>query len=145
MPALPLSSRHHFIQVRAITLSLSGQAGWLLLAATVISVAYELWRATARAGLSAHDSKAKWVQGLPIYVVATVVSALLIIGWEWAPLAGMVVAGGSFLTSVFWYGPTVLCRRDPELIDWIEDRVFTALVGIVFILTLYELLGVDLR
>lgn len=122
-------------------LSLIVQAGWLLLAAVLISAGYELWRAIARAGVSVHDSMAKWVQGLPIYLVATVVSALLIIGWQWGPLAGVIVAGGSCLASIFWYGPTVLPTRDPGLIDWVEDRLFTILVGVVFVLLVYELLG----
>lgn len=121
--------------------SLAGHAGWLLLVAALISVLYELWRATARAGVSPNDSMAKWIQGLPVYVVAIVVSVLLIAGWEWASLAGLVVAGGSCLASIFWYGPTVLIERQPGLIDWVEDRLFTMLVAIVFVLLVYEVAG----
>jgi phosphatidylserine synthase len=124
-----------------LELSLTSQAGWLLLIAAVISVTYELWRATARAGVSPNDTMKGWIQGLPIYAVALAVSVLLIIGWEWAPLAGLVVAGASVLASIFWYGPTVLPTRQPRLVDWVEDRVFTILVGVVFALLAYEVLG----
>jgi hypothetical protein len=79
--------------------------------AAVISVVYELWRATARDGVSPNDSMSGWLQGLPIYIVAVVVSVLLIIGWEWAPVAGLIISGGSCLASIVWYGPTILPPR----------------------------------
>jgi phosphatidylserine synthase len=125
-------------------LALANQAGWLLLAAALISVLYELWRAMARAGVSPNDSMSSWLQGLPIYVIAVAVAMLLIVGWEWAPVAGFAVAGLSCLASIFWYGPTVLPTRQPQLIDWVEDRVFTMLVAIVFALLAYDLLGFSL-
>jgi hypothetical protein len=56
-------------------------------------------------------------------------------------LGGLVVAGASVLASIFWYGPTVLPTRQPRLVDWVEDRVFTILVGVVFALLAYEVLG----
>jgi phosphatidylserine synthase len=126
-------------------LTLASQAGWLLLVAAIISVTYELWRATAHAGVSSNDSMSGWLQGLPIYVVAVAVSVLLIVGWEWAPIAGLVVSGASCLASIFWYGPTILPPRQPGLVDWIEDRVFTMLVAIVFVLLVYDVLGATLR
>jgi hypothetical protein len=38
----------------------------------------------------------------------------------------------------------LLPTRQPQLIDWVEDRVFTMLVAIVFVLLAYDLLGFSL-
>jgi phosphatidylserine synthase len=119
-------------------------AAWLLLAATVISVVYELWRATARAGVGPNDSMADWLKGLPLYAGALVVVLLLLAGWELAPVLGLAYGVLASLASILWYGPTILCGRRPGIIDWVEDRVFTMLVAIVAVLLAFDLLGVSL-
>jgi phosphatidylserine synthase len=83
---------------------LKDQAAWALLIAFVLSSVYELYRATAKAGTSQHDS----MQGLAknniaFYVVAAVVIAFLFVGFEWASWVGL-----GFLTRVD-------CSLDPVL------------------------------
>jgi hypothetical protein len=116
-------------------------AGWLPLAATLLSVGYELWRAVARTGIGRNDTMRDWVMALPLYAGAVVVSILLIGGWELAPLAGIAYG---LLASIFYYGPRVLLARRPGMVDWVEDRVFTMLVAIVAVLLAFDLLGVTL-
>lgn len=125
-------------------LTLASQAGWLLIAAAVLSAVYELWRAIARTGVMKYDSIRAWLLSMTVVVVEVVVAVLLLAGWEWAPHAGLVLATGLFLASVFYYGPKVLFERRPGLVDHFEDRVFTALVAIVAVLLGYQLLGVTL-
>ena len=51
-------------------------APWMLLITVALSFIYELYRATIKAGVSRHDSLRTFVsQGLPLYVVATIVIA----------------------------------------------------------------------
>lgn len=126
-------------------LTIAGQAGLLLLAAAVLSAAYELWRAVARTGVMRYDSLRAWFLSMTVVVVEVVVAALLLAGWAWAPLAGLILATGLFLISVFYYGPSVLFERRPGLVDHFEDRVFTALVAVVAVLLGYQLLGVTLK
>jgi len=92
----------------------------------VLSAVYELWRAVARTGVTKYDSIRAWLQSMTVVVVEVAVAVLLVAGWEWAPPAGLVLAGGLFLVSVFYYGPTVLFERRPGLVDHFEDRVYTA-------------------
>jgi hypothetical protein len=125
-------------------LTITSQAGWLLLGAAVLSAVYELWRAVARTGVMRYDSIAAWLQSLMVVAVEVVVALLLLAGWEWAPHAGLILAGGLFLVSVFYYGPKVLFERKPGLVDHFEDRVYTALVAIVAVLLGYQLLGATL-
>lgn len=125
-------------------LTLASQAGWLLLGAAVLSAVYELWRAVARTGVMKYDSIRAWLLSMTVVVLEVVVAVLLLAGWDWAPHAGLVLAGGLLLVSVFYYGPKVLFERRPELVDHFEDRVYTALVAIVAVLLAYQLLGVTL-
>jgi hypothetical protein len=125
-------------------LSLTIVGAWLLLAATLISVTYELWRATARRDVSVNDNMKGWLQSLPLYGGAVVVVVLLFAGWDFAPILGFAYGLLAVAASMFWYGPTVMLHRRPELIDWIEDRAFTILVGIVAVLFACELIGVSL-
>jgi hypothetical protein len=119
-------------------------AGWLLLAATLLSVGYELWRAVARTGIGPNDTMRDWVMALPLYAGAVVVSILLVAGWELAPLAGIAYGLLASLASIFYYGPRVLLARRPGMVDWVEDRVFTMLVALVAVLLAFDLLGVTL-
>jgi hypothetical protein len=125
-------------------LSLTIVGAWLLLTATLISVTYELWRATARRDVSVNDNMKTWLQSLPLYGGAIVVVVLLLAGWEFAPILGFAYGLLAVAASMFWYGPTVMVPRKPELIDWIEDRTFTILVGLVAFLFAVDLAGVSL-
>jgi hypothetical protein len=127
-----------------MTLPLSVLAGWLLLAATIISVTYELWRAVARTNVGPSDTMRAWISGLPLYAGALAASLLLLLGWEFAPLLGLAFGLLASGMSIFWYGPSVLCQRRPGALDWFEDRVFTMLVGIVALLLTFELAGITL-
>ena len=104
-------------------------AAWTLTAAFLISCAYELYRATAKAGVSDHDSMAAFVrEGLPVYVVAGFVIGLMFWGPAWAAWLGLVLAILGILVSVFYYNPRIMTVRKPELLDWVEDLVFTGLL-----------------
>jgi hypothetical protein len=125
--------------------TLESHAAWVLAVAFAISLAYELWRSTARAGTSRHDSMRVFVtQGIVIYVVAAVVVGLLLAGVAGAAWIGLVVAVGGILVSVFYYNPVVMPERQPELIDWVEDLVFTGLLFVAAALLTYEVLGKSL-
>ena len=126
-------------------LTLASQGGWLLLGAAVLSAVYELWRAVARTGVMKYDSIRAWLLSMTAVALEVVVAVLLLVEWESAPHAGLVLAGGLFLLSVFYYGPKVLFERRPGLVDHFEDRVYTALVAIVAVLLGYRLLGVTLK
>ena len=57
-------------------------AAWVLLVTFVLSLAYELYRATIKAGTSRHDSMRAFVQTLPLYVVAATVVATALLLYE---------------------------------------------------------------
>ncbi len=125
--------------------TLESHAAWVLLAAFAISLAYELWRSTAKAGTSRHDSMRVFItQGIVIYVVGAVVVGLLLAGVAGAAWIGLVTAVGGILVSVFYYNPVVMPERQPELIDWVEDLVFTGLLFVAAALLAYEVLGKSL-
>lgn len=72
---------------------LIAHAAWTLAAAHTIAFAYELWRATAKAGTSRHDSMKVFVQqGLVTYAVAAGVIAALFAGFAWAAWLGLAFA-----------------------------------------------------
>jgi len=103
-------------------------AAWSLLAAHAMAFAYEFWRATAKVGVSQHDSLKVFVrQGLATYAVAGVIIASLFARLAWAPIAALVFSVCIVLVSIFYYNPKIMLERQPGLIDWIEDLVFTGL------------------
>lgn len=117
-------------------------AAWILVAANVISVLYEWWRATAKAGTSPHDSMRTFLtQGAAIYGVAAVVIGLMfanVTGAAWIGLGYAVISIG---VSVFYYNPVVMAEREPGLVDWVEDLVFTGLLFVAAALLILELAG----
>ena len=122
------------------------QAAWVLLAAFVLSLAYELYRATVKAGTSPHDSWGSFVKNnVALYVVATVVIALLFSGLEWAPWVGLIFSVVVTAASILVYNPKIMLERHPGLLDWFEDLVFTSLVFLGMALLMYQLLGVTLE
>jgi hypothetical protein len=104
----------------SIELTITSQAGWLLLGAPVLSAVYELRRAVARTGVMKYDSIQAWLLSMTVVVVEVVVAALLLAGWQWAPHLGFILAVGLLLISVLYYGPKVLLERRPALLDRFE-------------------------
>lgn len=119
-------------------------AAWVLLVTFVLSLAYELYRATIKAGTSRHDSMRAFVRTLPLYVVAATIIGALFAGGDWAAWAGLVFSGVMILVSIFYYNPAIMLERRPGLIDWFEDLVFTGLLFVAAALLLYAILGMTL-
>lgn len=120
------------------------QAAWVLVVTFAISVAYELWRATAKAGTSRHDTMSNLLWGLVLYGVSAAVIVALFLNAVWAPWAGLVLSAGWILNSIFYYNPTIMLERQPGVIDWIEDLAFTGLLFVAATLLLYDVLGMEL-
>lgn len=116
-------------------------AAWVLTAAFTLSILYELYRATARRGVSEHDSPRKFVAQLPQYAVAAIVIALLFIGPDWAAWVGLALCAITILVSILAYNPQIMLERRPTLVDWFEDLVFTGLMFVAAAQLLYEVLG----
>lgn len=115
-------------------------AAWVLVIAHALSCTYELWRATAKAGVSEHDSMSNFVrQDVPLYVVAVVVIALLFANVAWAPWIGLAFSTVVILASIFFYNPRILPKRKPGLVDWFEDLTFTGLHFVAAALLIYEI------
>jgi phosphatidylglycerophosphate synthase len=125
---------------------LATQAAWVLVAAFVLSSAYELFRATAKAGTSPHDSPASFVKNnVALYVVAALVILFLFADYAWAPWVGLVFSAVVTAASILYYNPKILLDRDPGIIDWFEDLVFTSLVFLAMALLLYHVFDVTLE
>jgi hypothetical protein len=121
------------------------QAAWVLVAAFVLSLAYEVYRATVKAGTSVHDSRASFVKNnVALYVIAALVITLLFAGFEWAPWVALVFSAVVTAASILFYNPKIMLERDPGLVDWFEDMVFTALVFLAMALLAYQVLDVTL-
>lgn len=126
--------------------TLVAQAAWALVAAFLLSLVYEIYRATAKSGISRHDSMDAFVKNnIARYVVAAVVIGLLFVGFDWAPLIGLVFSVVVIGASILLYNPRIMLERQPAVIDWFEDVVFTGLVFVAAALLLYQVLGVTLE
>ena len=120
-------------------------SAWLLIVAFTLSIVYELWRATAKAGTSKHDSmRAFLIWDLWLYVLGAIVVVLLLAGAPFAAWVGLVFSALLILISVFYYNPVMMLERKPGLIDWFEDIVYTGLLFIVVALLLLEVAGLTL-
>ena len=127
-------------------MDLTTQAAWILVAAFLLSFVYEIYRATARAGTSRHDSMESFAKNnIVFYAVATIVIAMLFARFAWAAWIGLVFSGGAIAASILYYNPKIMLERDPGAIDWFEDIVFTGLLFVAATLLLYEVLGVTLK
>ncbi len=96
-------------------------SAWVLVVAFALSIVYEFWWATAKAGVSRHDSLRAFVQGLWLYVSVLVI-----------------------LVSIFYYNPKMMLERDPGLFDWFEDLVYTGLMFVAAALLALEVCGLAL-
>jgi hypothetical protein len=117
-------------------------AVWILVLAYVLSVTYELWRSTAKAGVSRHDTMRGFVVQLGgLYLPAAIVIGLLFAGVTGAAWVGLAFSLLLIVVSTLYYNPVILVERQPALIDWIEDIAFTGLHFVAAALLAYEVLG----
>lgn len=59
-------------------------------------------------------------------------------GAAWIGLGYTVISIG---VSVLYYNPAVMPERDPGLVDWVEDLVFTGLLFVAAALLVLEVAG----
>lgn len=120
-------------------------AAWVLVVAMAISLVYEIWRATSKAGTSRHDSMQNLLGGSVLYGIAAVVIAILFAGPAWAAWVGLLLCVAWIVYGIFVFNPVVMLERKPGIIDWVEDLVFMGLLFIAATLLLYEVLGWELQ
>jgi hypothetical protein len=124
---------------------LIAHAAWILVAAFVLSFLYELYRATLKAGISRYDSiRVFALQGIPFYLLAALVIALLFAGVRWAASIGLAFCIAMIVVSIVYYNPRIMLERKPGLIDWFEDLVYTGLLFAAATLLLYAVAGMSL-
>jgi hypothetical protein len=116
-------------------------AAVILATAFALSIAYELWRATRRAGASPHDSVRAFVVQLPVYALAAVVVALMLAGVGPGAAIGLALALVGIAVSFGYYNPRILPARGTGVIDLAEDLAFTSLLCVAAALLGYEVLG----
>jgi hypothetical protein len=117
-------------------------AAWTLVVAFVLSIAYELYRSTVKRDVSRHDTMRGFTTQLfTIYLAAGVVIALLLTGQMWAAWVGLAFSIIAIFISIFYYNPTIQMERQPGLIDWFEDLVFTGLLFVAAAQLIYAVQG----
>lgn len=80
-------------------------------------------------------------QGAVIYGAAVVVIGLMFANVGGAAWIGLAYAVISIGVSVLYYNPVVMPERDPGLVDWVEDLVFTGLFFVAAALLILEVAG----
>ena len=123
---------------------LESVSAWVLIVSFALSLIYEFWRATAKAGTSRYDSMRAFVQGLWLYVLAAIVIVLLFVGVPFAAWIGLVFSVLVILVSIFYYNPKMMPAREPGLFDWFEDLVYTGLAFVSATLLALEVSGLTL-
>ena len=123
---------------------LESVSAWVLIVSFALSLIYEFWRATAKAGVSRYDSMRAFVQGLWLYVLAAIVIVLLFVGVPFAAWIGLVFSVLVILVSIFYYNPKMMPARQPGLFDWFEDLVYTGLAFVTATLLALEVAGLTL-
>jgi hypothetical protein len=124
---------------------LQNYSAWILVVTFALSAGYELWRATAKAGTSVHDSISAFLRvDLPLYVIGAAVIFTLFAAYSWAAWVGLVFCVVLILVSIFYYNPVMMLERDPGFVDWFEDFVYTGLLFVAAALLLLEVLGYSL-
>lgn len=103
-------------------------AATLLAATFTLSIVYEVYRATVKAGTSQHDSVSGLVAQLPLYAVAALVAGLLFARRRHAVSIGLAFCTVMIVIAIAYYNPAIMLERRPGLVDWIEDVVFTGLL-----------------
>jgi hypothetical protein len=107
----------------------------------VLSVAYEGWRATARAGVSRHDSPRALAQLAPLYVLAAAVTAALFADLPAAAPIGLVFSVLVVGVFTFHYNPVMMLERQPGVIDWFEDIAYTIAHAVAATQLAYAVVG----
>ena len=79
-----------------------------------------------------------------LYVLAAVVIFLLFAGVPFAAWVGLVFSVVFILVSIFYYNPKMMVEREPGVIDWFEDLVYTGLLFVVAALLTLEVSGLAL-
>jgi hypothetical protein len=126
--------------------TLETYAAWTLVVTFGLSLGYEAWRATSRAGVSRHDSMRVFVtQGIALYLAAAVIIWLLFAGVTASAWIALVFSVVLILVSIFYYNPKIMVERQPGLFDWFEDLTFTGLLFVAAALLLFEVLGFSLQ
>lgn len=123
---------------------LESVSAWVLIVSFALSLIYEFWRATAKAGTSQYDSMRAFVQGLWLYVLAAIVIVLLFVGVPIAAWIGLIFSVLVILVSIFYYNPKMMPARKPGLFDWFEDLVYTGLAFVTATLLALEVAGLTL-
>jgi phosphatidylserine synthase len=119
-------------------------AAWTLVVCFALSLVYELYRATAKAGTSRHDTpRMLLLQGVPLYGSAAVVIGLLFAGYGWATWVGLVYCVLLIGVSILYYNPVIMPERKPGLIDWVEDLLYTGLLFVAATMLIYALMTTE--
>jgi hypothetical protein len=116
---------------------------WLV-ALIVLSLGYELYRATVMAGTSPHDSLGETALLVPPYALGIWFGWRVRRGERWALWAVLVYCVLILAISLLHYNPVVMAARNPGVIDWFEDLAFTSMVLVTAYLTTNALRGVNL-
>ncbi len=118
------------------------QIAWLLGAAFVLSLFYELYRAIFKTGISEWDSMRSFLrQQPPFYAIGFATTALVAVGFSWAVWLALVLSILVIVMGTLYYCPRILVARRPGPIDWIESNVFCGLLFAVAVLSINHLLG----
>ena len=120
---------------------LAAHATWVLIVAFAGSLLYELYRATAKAGTSRHDSPEALARQIPLYVGAAIVIGLLFVRFELASWIGLGFTVLVIGISILYYNPTIMRDRRPGIVDWLEDLLFSGLLFVVAALLAYDASG----
>ena len=123
---------------------LESLSAWVLIVTFAISLIYELWRATAKAGTTRYDSLREFAKLSWLYVLAAVVIVLLFVGVPFAAWVGLVFSLAVIVVSIFYYNPQMMLARKPGIIDWVEDLVYTGLLFVVAAFLTLEVSGLTL-
>ena len=123
---------------------LESLSAWVLVVTFALSLIYEVWRATAKAGVSRHDSVGALVRELWLYVLAAIVIVLLFVGVPFAAWVGLIFSVVFIVVSIVYYNPRMMVERKPGIIDWVEDLVYTGLLFVVAAFLTLEVSGLTL-
>ncbi len=115
------------------------QAAWVLSAAFVLSGVYELYRVTPEpAPLAMTRSLPFLRKNIVLYAVAVGGHRPAACRFAWAPIIALVFSVAVIGASIAFYNPRIMLERQPGVIDWFEDLVFTGLLFVAAALLAYQ-------
>lgn len=124
------------------TVSLTRLASYLLVAAFVLSAAYQLYRSTVM------ETPAYDRFDLPTLVMYGLLGGLSFAagtGRRWGPLLVVFLSIAFTLMGIFYYYPVITPVRTFGPIDWAEGVLYCGLIFAAGVLSLCDLLGVALH